>query len=169
MHKSLLLLTNRKCHHGSPGEPETRAGLFSQSFSIQQNGRRAVLSRGGAESTRGYLLGPRSAWLHTLHRLLDCFYLSFRCLELQRLCFFSNLTGLSSADGFYHLDQNSMTGITIGVCIALICIIICGFIIICRGKHRYRQRLSAAAAVLVVLLPCVRTDYRPKRVLVVLF
>eukprot|EP00066_Takifugu_rubripes_P005782 XP_003970092.1 PREDICTED: protogenin [Takifugu rubripes] len=40
------------------------------------------------------------------------------------------------ADGFYHLDQSSMTGITIGVCIALICIIICGFIIVCRGKNR---------------------------------
>uniref|UniRef100_H3CVA2 Protogenin n=1 Tax=Tetraodon nigroviridis TaxID=99883 RepID=H3CVA2_TETNG len=38
------------------------------------------------------------------------------------------------SDGFYHLDQNSMTGITIGVCIALICIIICAFIIVCRGK-----------------------------------
>ncbi|TNM91139.1 hypothetical protein fugu_003428 [Takifugu bimaculatus] len=43
---------------------------------------------------------------------------------------------IRSTDGFYHLDQNSMTGITIGVCIALICIIICGFIIVCRGKNR---------------------------------
>uniref|UniRef100_A0A8D0ANH6 Protogenin n=1 Tax=Sander lucioperca TaxID=283035 RepID=A0A8D0ANH6_SANLU len=41
------------------------------------------------------------------------------------------------SDGFYHLDQKSMTGITVGVCIALICIIICAFIIICRGKNRY--------------------------------
>ncbi|TNN87477.1 Protogenin A [Liparis tanakae] len=47
-------------------------------------------------------------------------------------------TGFS--DGFYHLDQKSMTGITVGVCIALICIIICAFIIVCRGKHR---KLSA--------------------------
>ncbi|KAM8895217.1 protogenin A isoform 1-T1 [Spinachia spinachia] len=43
-------------------------------------------------------------------------------------------TGFS--DGFYHLDQKSMTGITVGVCIALICIIICAFIIVCRGKNR---------------------------------
>uniref|UniRef100_A0A3P8T1I2 Protogenin n=1 Tax=Amphiprion percula TaxID=161767 RepID=A0A3P8T1I2_AMPPE len=41
------------------------------------------------------------------------------------------------SDGFYHLDQKSMTGISVGVCIALICIIICAFIIICRGKNRY--------------------------------
>ncbi|XP_035483950.1 protogenin A [Scophthalmus maximus] len=40
------------------------------------------------------------------------------------------------SDGFYHLDQKSMTGITVGVCIALICIIICAFIIVCRGKNR---------------------------------
>ncbi|XP_068432812.1 protogenin A [Clinocottus analis] len=43
-------------------------------------------------------------------------------------------TGFSG--GFYHLDQKSMTGITVGVCIALICIIICAFIIVCRGKNR---------------------------------
>lgn len=41
------------------------------------------------------------------------------------------------SDGFYHLDQKSMTGITVGVCIALICIIICAFVIVCRGKNRY--------------------------------
>ncbi|XP_020797110.1 protogenin A [Boleophthalmus pectinirostris] len=59
------------------------------------------------------------------------------------------LTALSSAqnprlshdstmfsDGFYHLDQKSMTGITIGVCIALICIIICVFVLVCRGNNR---------------------------------
>ncbi|XP_054626436.1 protogenin A isoform X1 [Dunckerocampus dactyliophorus] len=43
-------------------------------------------------------------------------------------------TGFS--DGYYHLDQTSMTGITVGVSIALMCIIICAFIIVCRGKHR---------------------------------
>lgn len=61
----------------------------------------------------------------------------------------------SFADGFYHLDQNSMTGITIGVCIALICIIICAFIIVCRGKNRYRERLIVAAAALPLLLQSV--------------
>uniref|UniRef100_A0A8C6UMT1 Protogenin n=1 Tax=Neogobius melanostomus TaxID=47308 RepID=A0A8C6UMT1_9GOBI len=40
------------------------------------------------------------------------------------------------SNGFYHLDQKSMTGITIGVCIALICIIICAYVIVCRGKNR---------------------------------
>uniref|UniRef100_A0A8C7ZLU2 Protogenin n=1 Tax=Oryzias sinensis TaxID=183150 RepID=A0A8C7ZLU2_9TELE len=50
----------------------------------------------------------------------------------------SHSTGFS--DGFYHLDQKSMTGISVGVCIALTCIIICAFIIICRGKNR---KLSA--------------------------
>ncbi|KAG7453841.1 hypothetical protein JOB18_047457 [Solea senegalensis] len=43
-------------------------------------------------------------------------------------------TGFS--DGFYHLDEKSVTGITVGVCIALICIIICAFIIVCRGQNR---------------------------------
>lgn len=82
MTPTLWLLTNRKYHHGSPGEPETWAGLFSKGFCIQQNGRRAVLSCGGAESTRRSLLGPRSTRLHTLHRLLDSLYLCFCCLEL---------------------------------------------------------------------------------------
>ncbi|XP_056134770.1 protogenin A-like [Lampris incognitus] len=59
------------------------------------------------------------------------------------------------SDGFYHLDQRSMTGIIVGVFIALICIIICAFIIICRGKnkklsavklHRQRAGTSPAAA-----------------------
>uniref|UniRef100_A0A3B5A3K9 Protogenin n=1 Tax=Stegastes partitus TaxID=144197 RepID=A0A3B5A3K9_9TELE len=57
------------------------------------------------------------------------------------------------SDGFYHLDQKSMTGISVGVCIALICIIICAFIIICRGKNRkfsavktYREGVNASAA-----------------------
>ncbi|XP_034045703.1 protogenin A [Thalassophryne amazonica] len=40
------------------------------------------------------------------------------------------------SDGFYHLDQKSMTGITVGVCIALLCIIICAFIIVCKSKNR---------------------------------
>uniref|UniRef100_A0A4W6BSB8 Protogenin n=1 Tax=Lates calcarifer TaxID=8187 RepID=A0A4W6BSB8_LATCA len=62
-----------------------------------------------------------------------------------------NLTALSSSfiafsDGFYHLDQKSMTGITVGVCIALICIIICAFIIVCRGKNRYLVCLNMATA-----------------------
>uniref|UniRef100_UPI003AAC3C22 protogenin A n=1 Tax=Centroberyx gerrardi TaxID=166262 RepID=UPI003AAC3C22 len=57
------------------------------------------------------------------------------------------------SDGFYHLDQKSMTGIIVGVCIALICIIICAFIIVCRGKNRkfsavkmHRQGANATAA-----------------------
>ncbi|XP_060924749.1 protogenin A [Limanda limanda] len=60
-------------------------------------------------------------------------------------------TGFS--DGFYHLDQKSMTGITVGVCIALICIIICAFILVCRGKNRkflaaktYRGGVSTSAS-----------------------
>ncbi|XP_066540559.1 protogenin A [Hoplias malabaricus] len=39
-------------------------------------------------------------------------------------------------DGFYHLDQRSVTGIIVGVCIAFSCIIICVFILMCRGKSR---------------------------------
>ncbi|KAM4630461.1 protogenin A [Polymixia lowei] len=57
------------------------------------------------------------------------------------------------SDGFYHLDQKSMTGIIVGVCIALICIIICAFIIVCRGRNRklsavktYRQGAGTSSA-----------------------
>lgn len=49
---------------------------------------------------------------------------------------------IAFSDNFYHLDQKSMAGISVGVCIALICIIICAFIIICRGKNRYLVSLS---------------------------
>lgn len=38
------------------------------------------------------------------------------------------------SDGLYHLDQKSMTGIILGVCVALTCIIICALILVCRGK-----------------------------------
>ncbi|KAG8440450.1 hypothetical protein GDO86_006268 [Hymenochirus boettgeri] len=38
--------------------------------------------------------------------------------------------------GFYHLDQKSMTGIVVGVCIALTCILICALILIYRSKAR---------------------------------
>ncbi|KAM8972260.1 protogenin [Pelodytes ibericus] len=38
--------------------------------------------------------------------------------------------------GYYHLDQKSMTGIVVGVCIALTCILICVLILIYRSKAR---------------------------------
>uniref|UniRef100_A0A8D0GAQ5 Protogenin n=1 Tax=Sphenodon punctatus TaxID=8508 RepID=A0A8D0GAQ5_SPHPU len=38
--------------------------------------------------------------------------------------------------GYYHLDQKSMTGIVVGVCIALTCILICILILIYRSKAR---------------------------------
>ncbi|XP_016303533.1 protogenin B-like [Sinocyclocheilus anshuiensis] len=44
--------------------------------------------------------------------------------------------GTAFSDGFYHLDQRSMTGIVVGVCIALTCIIICVLILACRSKTR---------------------------------
>ncbi|KAL7879208.1 hypothetical protein AOLI_G00101820 [Acnodon oligacanthus] len=40
------------------------------------------------------------------------------------------------SDGFYHLDQRSVTGIVVGVSIAFTCIIICVVILMCRGKAR---------------------------------
>lgn len=39
--------------------------------------------------------------------------------------------------GLYHLDEKSMTGIMIGVCIALACIITCIFILITKSRTRY--------------------------------
>ncbi|KAK2920223.1 protogenin A [Channa argus] len=57
------------------------------------------------------------------------------------------------SDSFYHLDQKSMTGITVGVCIALICILICAFIIVYRGRNRtfsavktYRDGVNTSAS-----------------------
>ncbi|KTF84298.1 hypothetical protein cypCar_00018369 [Cyprinus carpio] len=49
-------------------------------------------------------------------------------------CFFAPSAAFS--DSFYHLDQRSMTGIVVGVCIAFTCIIICILILACRSKTR---------------------------------
>uniref|UniRef100_A0A669DLJ3 Protogenin n=1 Tax=Oreochromis niloticus TaxID=8128 RepID=A0A669DLJ3_ORENI len=40
------------------------------------------------------------------------------------------------SDGLYHIDQRSMTGIIVGVSIALTCIITCALILISKGKPR---------------------------------
>ncbi|KAM9376050.1 protogenin B-like [Pholidichthys leucotaenia] len=40
------------------------------------------------------------------------------------------------SDGLYHIDQRSMTGIIVGVSIALACIIMCAVILISKGKPR---------------------------------
>ncbi|CAI5665082.1 unnamed protein product [Oreochromis niloticus] len=40
------------------------------------------------------------------------------------------------SDGLYHIDQKSMTGIIVGVSIALTCIITCALILISKGKPR---------------------------------
>ncbi|KAK7891019.1 hypothetical protein WMY93_022982 [Mugilogobius chulae] len=47
---------------------------------------------------------------------------------------FPDTTVLS--DGRYHIDQNSMTGIIVGVSIALACIIMCALILISKGRPR---------------------------------
>ncbi|KPP75952.1 hypothetical protein Z043_104754, partial [Scleropages formosus] len=45
-------------------------------------------------------------------------------------------------NAFYHLDQRSMTGIIVGVSIALACIIICVLILVYRGKAGYTMKPS---------------------------
>ncbi|KAM3869677.1 protogenin B-like [Diretmus argenteus] len=40
------------------------------------------------------------------------------------------------SDGLYHIDQRSMTGIIVGVCIALACIVMCALILISKGRSR---------------------------------
>uniref|UniRef100_A0A7N8Y6R9 Protogenin B-like n=1 Tax=Mastacembelus armatus TaxID=205130 RepID=A0A7N8Y6R9_9TELE len=40
------------------------------------------------------------------------------------------------SDGLYHIDQRSMTGIIVGVSIALACIVICAVILISKGRPR---------------------------------
>ncbi|XP_008335173.1 protogenin A isoform X2 [Cynoglossus semilaevis] len=69
-------------------------------------------------------------------------------VELKVWSDFSTDQRLSTAfsDGFYHLDEKSVTGITVGVCIALMCIIICAFIIVCRGKNRKSSAVKEANA-----------------------
>ncbi|XP_068128625.1 protogenin [Hyperolius riggenbachi] len=46
---------------------------------------------------------------------------------------------------FYHLDQKSMTGIVVGVCIALTCILICVLILIYRSRARRRASVAKIA------------------------
>ncbi|KAJ1180819.1 hypothetical protein NDU88_006034 [Pleurodeles waltl] len=46
--------------------------------------------------------------------------------------------------GYYSLDQKSMTGIIVGVCIALTCIILCILILIYRSKARKTSALKLA-------------------------
>uniref|UniRef100_A0AAZ3PDC8 Protogenin B n=1 Tax=Oncorhynchus tshawytscha TaxID=74940 RepID=A0AAZ3PDC8_ONCTS len=41
------------------------------------------------------------------------------------------------SDGQYHMDQKSMTGLMVGVCITLACIAICALILINKGRSRY--------------------------------
>ncbi|KAJ8343544.1 hypothetical protein SKAU_G00308730 [Synaphobranchus kaupii] len=48
------------------------------------------------------------------------------------------------SDGFYHMDQKSMTGIIVGVCIALACILLCVLILAHRGKARRSSAPKAA-------------------------
>uniref|UniRef100_A0A673ZYC9 Protogenin n=1 Tax=Salmo trutta TaxID=8032 RepID=A0A673ZYC9_SALTR len=40
------------------------------------------------------------------------------------------------SDGLYHMDQKSMTGIMVGVCITLACLAICALILINKGRSR---------------------------------
>ncbi|EHB03562.1 Protogenin [Heterocephalus glaber] len=46
--------------------------------------------------------------------------------------------------GYYHLDRKSMTGITVGVGIALTCILVCVLILICRSKARKSSACKTA-------------------------
>lgn len=66
------------------------------------------------------------------------------CLDFRIQCFLNSTEGLSHAagslpafsDGLYHIDQRSMTGIIVGVCIALACIVMCALILINKGRPR---------------------------------
>lgn len=42
------------------------------------------------------------------------------------------------SDDLYHIDQKSMTGIIVGVSIALSCIVMCALILISKGRARYK-------------------------------
>uniref|UniRef100_A0A3Q3WNT7 Protogenin n=1 Tax=Mola mola TaxID=94237 RepID=A0A3Q3WNT7_MOLML len=49
------------------------------------------------------------------------------------------------SDGLYHIDQRSMTGIIVGVCIALACIVMCALILISKGRPRKSYSHKAVA------------------------
>lgn len=50
------------------------------------------------------------------------------------------------------MDEKSMTGIMIGVCIALACIVTCIFILITKSKTRYYVDLMYSTSRLLVVL-----------------
>uniref|UniRef100_A0A8C2ZGL7 Protogenin homolog b (Gallus gallus) n=1 Tax=Cyclopterus lumpus TaxID=8103 RepID=A0A8C2ZGL7_CYCLU len=49
------------------------------------------------------------------------------------------------SDGLYHIDQRSMTGIIVGVCIALACIVMCALILISKGRPSHKVIAVGAA------------------------
>ncbi|XP_054632105.1 protogenin B-like isoform X2 [Dunckerocampus dactyliophorus] len=49
------------------------------------------------------------------------------------------------SDGLYHIDQRSMTGIIVGVSIALACIVMCALILISKGRPRKSSSNKAVA------------------------
>ncbi|XP_045893175.1 protogenin B-like [Micropterus dolomieu] len=49
------------------------------------------------------------------------------------------------SDGLYHIDQRSMTGIIVGVSIALACIVMCALILISKGRPRKSSSHKAIA------------------------
>uniref|UniRef100_A0A8C6S880 Protogenin homolog b (Gallus gallus) n=1 Tax=Neogobius melanostomus TaxID=47308 RepID=A0A8C6S880_9GOBI len=67
---------------------------------------------------------------------------------------FSDTTVFS--DGLYHIDQKSMTGIIVGVSIALACIIMCALILISKGSPRYKQQ----HCITMRNKPCVCNNFR---------
>lgn len=46
------------------------------------------------------------------------------------------------SNGLYHIDQKSMTGIIVGVSIALACILMCALILISKGRPRWGAQAS---------------------------
>uniref|UniRef100_H3D866 Protogenin n=1 Tax=Tetraodon nigroviridis TaxID=99883 RepID=H3D866_TETNG len=50
------------------------------------------------------------------------------------------------SDGLYHIDQRSMTGIIVGVCIALACIVMCALILISKYRKSSGHKVLAVGA-----------------------
>ncbi|XP_069767120.1 protogenin A isoform X2 [Narcine bancroftii] len=78
-----------------------------------------------------------------------------------------NSAEAKDSDVFYQLDQKSMTGIIVGVCIALTCIIICILILLYRSKARKSNAVKAeqqgSVALAQVARPLVTGSYLGKR------
>lgn len=84
----------------------------------------------------------------------DLAYSDFFFTKTQAMTGFLNGFYIADYSSFYHLDQKSMTGIVVGVCIAITCILICVLILINRGRARLVFQMNKEYTVYVPNIVC---------------